>query len=884
MFNFSYPDKAGVEGLEEKWLDRWLREKVYRFDPSVPREAIFAIDTPPPTVSGSLHIGHVFSYTHTDIIARFQRMSGKEVFYPMGWDDNGVPTERRVQNYFGVRCDPSLPYDPAFAPPSQPGDRQIPISRENFIELCETLTAQDEQAFQELWQHLGLSVDWELTYTTVGPQAREISQRSFLKLLSEKHVVALDSPTLWDVDFKTAVAQAELEDRETDGLYHRVAFSDHNDQILEIETSRPELIPACVAIVAHPDDKRYQHLFGTIAHSPIFGAPLPIVPHRLADPDKGTGIAMVSTFGDLTDVTWWRELNLPLRVIIGRDGRLLSEITFGTDEFPSTDPEGANTAYQLIAGKSATQARTVVAGILEEQGLLLDEVKRVRHTVKYYEKGDRPLEVVASRQWYVTTLSQREELLRLGASLVWYPSHMRVRYENWVNGLNADWNISRQRFFGIPIPIWYPLDDAGEPLYDSPIVPDDSQLPVDPQTMTPPGMEESDRNRPGGFIADPDVMDTWATSSLTPQLATEYHRGEDLFKKVFPMDLRPQGQDIIRTWLFYSILRSHLEFGALPWSTTSISGFVLDPDRKKMSKSKGNVVTPMPLLERHGADALRYWAAGGRPGVDTAADEGQMKVGRRLAIKIANVAKFVLTIAARGPITIDSDVEPTVVDSSFLSRLEQVISSATAALESFDYSRALEVIERYFWDFCDDYVELVKIRAYGEDEGAGFERSEVISARATLLTGLSVTLRLLAPFMPFVTEEAWSWWQEGSIHRSPWPTAKDLTQLLGEYVAHFSNGNRALRPPVTPDARAYELASEILSEVRRTKSERKQSMKAPLSSVLIDLAEDEIDLFRSLEADLRAAGVVGQFAINTSSLGEHGNRIVEAIFTTAATE
>jgi valyl-tRNA synthetase len=751
----SVPEKPALEGLEEKWRARWEADAAYAFDRTAPRDTVFAIDTPPPTVSGSLHVGHVFSYTHTDVIARYQRMRGKAVLYPMGWDDNGLPTERRVQNYYGVRCDPSLPYDPAFVPPDAPPKQPIAVSRPNFVALCARLTAEDEVVFERLWRSLGLSVDWSMTYATIGAEAQRVSQLAFLRLLERGRAYQLEAPTLWDVDFRTAVAQAELEDREMPGAYHRIRFARPDGGYVEIDTTRPELLPACVALVAHPDDARYQSLFGTEVLTPLFHVPVPVRAHPLADPEKGSGVAMICTFGDITDVTWWRELSLPVRAVIQPNGAF-RPVQWGAEGWDTRDAARAQAHYDQLQGLSAVKARARTVELLRESGDLLGDPRPITHHVKFFEKGDRPLEIITSRQWFIQTMNEREALLERGRALQWHPEYMRARFENWVNGLNGDWCISRQRFFGVPFPVWYRIREDGTTDLNARLVPGESELPIDPSTDVPAGFTAAQRGQPGGFAGDPDVMDTWATSSLTPFIVCGWERDPALFAQTFPMQLRPQAHDIIRTWLFSTVLRSHLEMDALPWSHTAISGWVLDPDRKKMSKSKGNVVTPQALLDEHGSDAVRYWAAKGGPGVDTAFEPGQMKVGRRLGIKLLNASKFVLgRVEPRGAVT-----EP--IDRGMLADLDALVQKATRALDDYDYATALRETEGFFWTFCDYYIELVKRRRQGDDAAAQ-------SAIAAAQTALSVLLRLFAPFMPFVTEEVWSWWQQGSVHRAPWP-------------------------------------------------------------------------------------------------------------------
>ena len=844
----SVPDKPALEGLEAKWTAFWEERGVYRFDRTRSREEIYSIDTPPPTVSGSLHVGHVFSYTHTDVIARFQRMRGREVFYPMGWDDNGLPTERRVQNYFGVRCEPSLPYDPTFQPPDpsagsgapraqsrgeKPGKQPVPVSRPNFIELCTRLTVEDEKAFEHLWRYLGLSVDWSMTYATIDKRALRVSQLAFLRLLNRDLAYQLEAPTLWDVDFRTAVAQAELEDREQPGAYHRIRFARADGEgYVHIETTRPELIPACVALVAHPDDERYKPLFDREVITPLFGVRVPVKPHPLADPEKGSGVAMICTFGDVTDVVWWRELSLPVRAILQPNGTL-RPVTWGEPGWAADDPAAAQHHYDQLAGLSAPKARARIVEQLRESGDLTAEPRPITHAVKFYEKGDRPLEIITSRQWFIKTMAFRDRLLQRAAELHWHPPYMQARVENWINGLNTDWCVSRQRFFGVPFPVWYKVRDDGTIDHSARLLPAEERLPIDPSTDLPDGYSPAQRDQPGGFTGDPDIMDTWATSSLTPQIVGRWEEDADLFARVFPMDVRPQAHDIIRTWLFSTMLRSEFEHCSLPWWHTAISGWVLDPDRKKMSKSKGNVVTPMGLLEEHGSDGVRYWAASGRPGTDTAFDTGQMKVGRRLAIKLLNASKFVLS----RPEPAGAVSHP--LDRGLLTSLRELVEDATRALEAYDYARALQISETFFWSLCDNYLEMVKSRRYGDHgpEAAG-------SANASLLCALSVLNRLFAPYLPFAAEEVWSWWQAGSVHRAPWPAVAEIDRVS----------------PADPEARqALDAAIDVLGEIRRVKSIEKRPLKARIDVAVVRWSEPAIGLLKQVEADVRTAGGVERF-------------------------
>ncbi|MDQ2758005.1 MAG: valine--tRNA ligase [Actinomycetota bacterium] len=843
------PDKPSVDGLEEKWAAVWKEQGTYTFDRATAlaggREGIWAIDTPPPTASGSLHIGHVFGYAEADCIARYKRMTGHEVFYPIGWDDNGLPTERRVQNYYGVRGDATLPYDSAFEAPQEGGEGastkaadQTPISRANFIELCDVLTVKDEVTFEETFRRLGLSVDWDISYRTIDTRSRAVSQAFFLRNLARGEAYQAEAPGLWDVTFQTAVAQAELEARDYPGAYHRVAFHRADGTPVFIETTRPELLPACVALIAHPDDERYAALFGTTVTSPIFGVEVPVLAHPLAEMDKGAGIAMCCTFGDLTDVQWWRELQLPTRSVITRDGRIQGE----TPEWVTTD--AGRELFAQMATKTTFSARTAVVDALRISGDLDGEPTRTDRKANFFEKGDKPLEIVTSRQWYIRNggrdAAVREQMLERGRELEFHPAFMRSRYDNWVGGLNGDWLVSRQRFFGVPIPVWYPVLSSGDVDHDHPIVPDESVLPVDPVAEAPAGFDENQRGAPGGFVGDPDIMDTWATSSLTPQIAGGWLDDPELFAAVFPMDQRPQGHDIIRTWLFATVVRAHLEHGSLPWRGTTVNGWILDPDRKKMSKSKGNATTPIGMLIEHGTDAVRYWAASARLGIDTALDTAQMKVGRRLAIKLLNASKFALgfgdvegvdgtDLSALGALV----TEP--LDRGMLAALADVVDKATKAYEGMDYTRALEVSETFFWTFCDDYLELVKDRAYGGRD-VPVAPEAAASARAALRIALDVQLRLLAPVVVFATEEVWSWSHEGSVHRAPWPTRAEL--------GGATDGDAAVLAAV----------GEALAGVRKAKSEAKVGMRAEISSMVLAGPEAALTRVRAAASDLCAAG------------------------------
>lgn len=753
------------------------------------------------------------------MVARYHRMSGKNVFYPMGWDDNGLPTERRVQNYYHIWCsDSGVPYEPGLQLPV-PTDKEKKklqrrqVSRKNFIELCAEVTRMDEVQFKELFTRLGLSVDWREEYATISASSRRTAQLSFLDLYRKGHLYQSSSPTLWDIDFQTAIAQAEVEDREEPGAFHKVHFGLLNapSDRFTIATTRPELLAACVAIAAHPEDPKYAHLIGQYAVSPVFFAPIPIVASTTVDREKGTGIVMICTFGDVMDVDWWREKQLPLRQIIGRNGRIMDQefIPYEATKHDSTThgPQAANGTFYSIRASEANEAYASIKGksLVETRRLIVEKLKLesssaifgaptaplaenptpLVHPVKFFEKGSRPLELIPTKQWFVRLLDKKEALIQQGAKVNWKPEYMVKKYNDWVQGLNADWCISRQRFFGVPFPVYYPINAQGDIVYEKPILPDEAQLPIDPMFDAPNGFSESQRGQPGGFIGEYDVLDTWWTSSLSPQLITGWMSDEAKHKALYPMDLRPQSHEIIRTWAFYTIVKSMLHEDSIPWKEIGVSGWIVDKDGSKISKSAGNsTIAPMDLLNKHFSDGVRYWTGSSRLGSDTIFEEPQMAVGRKLVMKLFNAGKLCFSngpIASTDASNADNLILSRITDEldlALLAQLQRLAVESNTQFAEMNFGKVMRDVEIWFFSrFTDNYLEMIKSRIRDDSNPSSRD-----SAIVTLRFAMGIVLRLLAPILPHITEEVWSWALSkstgySSIHKAPYPTAADFAPI-----------------------------------------------------------------------------------------------------------
>ncbi|ABV75318.1 valyl-tRNA synthetase [Rickettsia akari str. Hartford] len=786
-----FPKNYNFTENEKKWQQIWQAQQIYAYDPNISKEETYVVDTPPPTVSGQLHIGHVYSYTQTDFIVRFQRMIGKNIFYPMGFDDNGLPTERLVEKQKQIKA-----YN---------------MGRDEFIKICEEVVESEEEKFRRLFNQIALSVDWSLEYQTISPLSRKISQMSFLDLVKKGKIYRNDQPILWDPVDGTALAQADIEDKAKTSFMNYIIFKTEQGESLTIATTRPELLPACIAVFYHPDDKRYKHLACKSAITPLFNEKVPLLASPLVQQDKGTGLVMCCTFGDQTDITWWKTHNLPLKTIITKKG---------TINFPH------NIA---IDGLKIKEARIKIIDILKEQKLITKQ-EEITQTVKCAERSGAPLEILTVPQWFVKTISHKEALLKRANELNWRPNNMKIRLENWINAISWDWCISRQRYFGVPFPVWYSkrVGEEGKILYA-----DISQLPVDPLKDLPIGYSKEE------VEPDLDVMDTWATSSVSPQLSTHcisdnFAVNKDRHNKLFPMDLRPQAHEIIRTWAFYTILKAHLHQNTLPWGNIMVSGWCLAEDRSKMSKSKGNVLVPEKLLEQYGSDVIRYWSANSKLGADTAYSEDVMKNGKRLVNKLWNACKFIF-IHCNKLKDVDKkaslfDIKEQITnefDQWMINKLVELVNAATNELQNYEYANAMHLTEKFFWViFCDNYLEISKTRSYDEENK---NPQGQYSSILTLYHVMQILLKLFAPFIPHITEELYQiLYSENSIHvKGNWVNYGDL---------HYGI-----------DVTQSEGLIAILDIVRKFKAENNLSIKAPIK--LLEVSG--IELSAELTEDLK---------------------------------
>ncbi len=802
--------------IEPHWVDLWQKEKVYHFDP-LSEAPVFSIDTPPPTVSGNLHLGHVYSYTHPDIIARFWRMRGYNVYYPMGYDDNGLPTERLVEKQLSITAQG--------------------VGRREFIEKCLQVSETAIQDYQTLWLRAGLSIDWRYSYRTIEKRSRCISQLSFIQLYRQGHAYRREAPAIWCPECRTSLAQADLNDLERQSELCTLAFQLDNGDILPIATTRPELLPACVAVFVHPEDSRYIQYVGHQARVPEFGQLVPVIADPSAEPEKGTGAVMCCTFGDTADVSWWYRYQLPLVTAIGPDGRMTQ-------------------AAGRYEGLLIEEARRQIKLDLERYGILTDR-RLFPQTVRVHERCDTPIEYTVVKQWFIRILDQKERLVQLGEQVHWHPEHMKARYTSWVENLSWDWCISRQRVYGVPFPVWY-CQDCGEIT-----LADEDNLPVDPNEEIPGSPCTCGSN---SFIPETDVFDTWATSSLTPQIVGHW-RDENttnglnsLYKSVFPFSLRPQAHEIIRTWAFYTIVKSQYHFQSLPWKDVLISGWGLAGEGMgKISKSRGGgPLAPLEMIQRYSADAVRYWAASTGPGKDTVISEEKILLGGKLVTKLWNVSRFaeqfihqIYTSEKTDDLSDPNRYSYTPADRWILSRMHRLIRRTTSLLESYDYATAKSDIENFFWqDLADNYLEMCKVRLYGQPSKS---RTAGLAALYQLLYS---TLHLFAPYLPFITEEIYHqlFWElspkdfSTSIHRSGWPSPNpafedDLAEAVGEHLTSIVSAVRRYKS---------ERSLPLGAEINRLKLCANAAISVPVRSSLDDPAHLGLALEQA-ELDLRGA-------------------------------
>ncbi|MHC4777617.1 MAG: valine--tRNA ligase [Planctomycetota bacterium] len=783
------PKKYKATEVEERWAKTWDDEGIYRWNPDAPGP-VYSVDTPPPYVSSDhLHIGHAMSYTQAEIIIRYRRMKGFNVFYPMGFDDNGLPTERHVEKKYKVD--------------------KAKVSPVDFIDLCLKETAIGEKTYEKLWRALGISCDWSTLYTTINPLCRRIAQRSFIDLQHKGRMYRENAPAMWCPHCTTSLAQADMEDAEERSFMNDIAFGLPDGKEGVISTTRPELLGACVALYVNPHDERYSAIVGKRATVPIYGHEVPVKTSEAVAIDVGTGLMMVCTFGDADDVQKWREDHLDMRVILDKEGRF-------------------NELGGPLEGMTIKDGRKKIAEMLRESGAL-KKSDPIEHALNVHERCGTTVEFLPAPQWFVRLLNLKDDLLKRGEEMNWYPAYMKTHFDHWVEGLRWDWCISRQRYYGVPFPVWY-CEKCSEP-----VLPPDDTLPVDPR-VDPAPADKCDKCGHDAFTGEGDVMDTWMTSSLTPLINAKWGEKDDRTDRIYPMSLRPQAFEIIRTWLFYTTLKSHLHNDSIPFTDNMISGWGLDKKGKPFSKRSGSFVTSEEMVTKYSADGVRYWASGAGLGQNLRFFEDDVKAGHKIVVKLWNVARFTLPLVGEydggGTLT-------EIFDRWILAELRDVTRSATEFFDRYEYSHTRTTVERFFWTrFCDNFLEIVKDRLYNHETRGAEARA---SGQEALRTAMRVILQLFAPIMPFVTEEIWrkAFPGEGSIHVSSWPDFESLPQ----------------------DEEAKEAgtaAVEILSIARRYKTESKTSLRTPVAAVAVEAPSRILSLLEPAVPDLKAAAVADE--------------------------
>ena len=766
---------------EAKWLEYWNDNKVYKFNKD--NRKVFSIDTPPPTVNGKIHIGHIFSYSQTEMIARYKRLRGYNVFYPFGFDDNGLPSERLVEK--------------------EQGKKAHEIGREAFSKLCYETTDKYEEEFQKLFSKMGVSTDWDIHYKTVSPSTIKISQLSFLDLIKKGHCYHKESPALWCNECLTSIAQAELETKTIKTTFNYVNFKTVEDgEEFTIATTRPELLPAIVCVFVNPNDDEHKHLIGKTAHIPVIDVEVPIMADEKVAIDKGTGVVMCCTFGDQTDIEWWKKYNLPLKYIFTDNGKII-------DSVPN------------YGGMKIKEARSKIIEDLQNGGYIV-KIEELEHEVQTHERCGKEVEYSVMKQWFIDIMNHKEDFLKIGNEIKWHPSHMHNRYNEWVENIMWDWCISRQRYFGVPFPVWY-CKDCGEAIFAR-----EEDLPVNPLSQQP-HCDKCPKCGCTEFIPETDVMDTWATSSVTPLVNMKFGEKENNESFLKPMSIRTNASEIIRTWDFYTIVKSFYHFGIRPWDNVMISGFVMASKGEKISKSKGNSkVEPLDLIKQYSADVIRYWAGSGRLGTDMVFSEETLLRGRKLVNKLWNVSKFIEMHLSDYEDKEFNDYE--YIDKWILGKYQEMESGFLKYLDEYEVGLALNHLEKFFWNFCDNYIEIVKHRLYRPEE---FGEQARYSGQKTVYMILYKLLQDFSIFFPFITEEIFQelYHNKVSIHLT------EIKPFEFNYFDEIKNGD---------------IIIDIISQARGEKTNNNVSLKTPIRNLDLSLNRELEDAINASIKDFKA--------------------------------